>query len=159
VGERRRHGGARQNGAHSKKQGANGIFLDRAALAGPYLDPSLLPPGDVALFGSTAYFLPKARAGLVPSGMTWKAFALGKMGRKGEIRSFNHLRRLMPGPDALNGAPALVVEDIGPLLDLVSGQSLAVDAKGPELGLYYKDLPLCRLAVKGGRAVLPNADF
>ncbi|MDL2207415.1 RsmB/NOP family class I SAM-dependent RNA methyltransferase [Desulfovibrio sp. OttesenSCG-928-M16] len=153
VGERRRHG-ARQKSAREPR---SWTLLDRDALAGPWLDPQRLPPGEVAVFNNVAHFLPASRGALLPPGFAWKGFPLGKVGPDGTLRTFSHLRRLMPAVDALRGAPALVLDDVHPLLDLLDGRSLAVDVKGPEIGLYYKDLPLCRLKVKGGRAMLPKS--
>lgn len=151
VGERRRHGGRKE------RDGASAEILSRAMLDDLYADSSLLPPGDIAVFNGQAHFLPEAGAAKIPAGFVWKAFPLGKTGRDGRLRLSSRLRCLMPGPDAARerGLAVLDVEDITPLLALCKGQSLTVDAQGPEAGLYYRGLPLCRLAVKGRRAVLP----
>lgn len=149
VGERRRHG--------RKKGGGTGPafeLLARQSLQSPCFDPCLLPEGDIAVFNTNVYFLPQASKGLVPPGFTWKAFALGRLSGQGGFRAAPGLRRLMPGVGEL-GARALVLEDIEPLLSLVSGRPLTVDAPGGEMGLFYKALPLCRVSVKGRRALLP----
>ena len=151
VGERRRHG----RGPRDKNAGP--LFLARESLDGPLLDSGLIPEGDLAVYSDVIHFLPVARAGLIPERFSWKGHPVGRLGRGGEARPSMHLRCLMPdaGTAARNGAAVCDVEDVAPLLDLLSGQSMAVDAKAQELGLYFRGLPLCRLPVKGRRAVLP----
>ena len=150
VGERHRHGRNKRDG--ERRQATE--FLDRASFAGPYLDPALLPPGDVAVFNSVVHFLPEHSRRLPKRGFAWKGFPLGRLGPGQRLSP--HLRGLMPPADALRqqGLPCLDVDDPAPILALLAGQSLSVGAPGPELGLYFRGLPLCRLAVKGRRAVL-----
>ena len=151
VGERHRHGRGKRDG-HKRPPSE---FLERVSLAGPYLDPALLPPGDVAAFNSVVHFLPEQSRALPKHGFAWKGFPLGRLGPGQRLSP--HLRSLMPPADALRqqGLPCLDVDEPAPVLALLAGQSLSVDAAGPELGLYFRGLPLCRLAVKGRRAVLP----
>ena len=151
VGERHRHGRGKKEG--DRRQAVE--FLDRASLAGPYLDPALLPPGDVAVFNSVIHFLPEHSRALPKQGFVWKGFPLGRLGPGQRLSP--HLRCLMPSAEALRqqGLPCLDVDDPAPVLALLAGQSLPADAPGPELGLYFRGLPLCRLVVKGRRAVLP----
>ena len=166
VGEHRRHAKAQKSG-HSK---APFDFLSREALrgfwAGSCVDAGLLPPGDIAVFNGVAHFLPQHSRALLPSGFSWKGFPLGKIGGgsgKAEstgdhgIRVQAFLHGLMPSLDVAQkyGVPCLNLDDTAPLLSLLTGQSLAVNVQGPELGLYFRGLPLCRLTVKGKRAVLP----
>ena len=151
VGERRRHERGKKESA--REQAAES--LSRDALAGPYLDPELLPPGDIAVFNGVAHFLPEHSRALPARGFAWKGFPLGRVGR--EMRLSPWLRGLMPPVETLRQRclPCLDLDDPAPILDLLAGRSLPVDVPGPETGLYFRGLPLCRLAVKGRRAVLP----
>lgn len=152
VGERRRHGrGFRGNAAGP-------AILDPLSLEGPLLESARLPDGDLAVYSDIIHFLPAARFGLIPARFAWKGHPIGRLGRGGEARASLHLRALMPdaATAACNGAAVCNADDTAPLLDLLSGQSLAVGGNVPELGLYFRDLPLCRLPVKNGRAVLPS---
>ena len=151
VGERHRH--VRKTKNLPDRQPPQ--VLSRDSLAGAYLDPALLPPGDIAVFNSTAHFLPAASRALPERGFAWKGFPLGRFGP--DSRMSPHLRGLMPPVDSLRqkGLPCLDLEDPAPLIALLSGQSLPVAVSGPEIGLYFRGLPLCRLSAKGKRAVLP----
>lgn len=162
VGERRRHGRSRERSAASPAFDC----LPREALAGAYVDPDLLPPGDIAVFSGVAHFLPLAARAALPGGFAWKGFPLGRVDGRGGVRVAAHLRGLMPSIASLSSSlpgpvsgeerrEALNLEDIAPLRDLLDGRGLPVRGGIRELGLYYKDLPLCRLSVRGGRAVLP----
>lgn len=156
VGERRRHGQS-ACGKSSRDNNAGPVFVTPGSLDGPFLDSATLPPGDLAVYNDVIHFLPARRRGLVPERFAWKGHAIGRLGRGGEARPFAHLRALMPDAETAlrNGAAVLNIEDPAPLLDLLSGRSLAVDGAAQELGLYFRGLPLCRLPVKGRRAVLP----
>lgn len=151
VGERRRYG----KNLHGKTAGP--VVLDPSRLEGPLLESALLPAGDLAVYSDVIHFLPAARNGLVPAGFAWKGHPVGRLGRGGEVRVSPHLRALMPdaATAARNGAAVYNADDAAPLLDLLSGRGLAVGGTAHELGLYFRDLPLCRLPVKNGRAVLP----
>ena len=151
VGERRRHG----KGPRGKHAGPT--FITRESLDGPLLESAKLPQGDLAVYSDVIHFLPARRKGLIPERFAWKGHAIGRLGRGGEARAFAHLRGLMPDAEtaARNGAAVLNLDEPAPLLDLLSGQSLIVDPAVQELGLYFRGLPLCRLPVKGRRAVLP----
>lgn len=152
VGERRRHAKAA-----NRRDTAVPRPLSREALESAFVDAARLPAGELAVYGDGIHFLPQARGNLLPESFSWKGFPLGRVGRNGEVRVSPGLRGLMPDAETARsrGLPILCVDDPGPLLSLLNGQSLAVSAKGPELGLYFGELPLCRLAVKGSRAVLP----
>ncbi|MDR2604241.1 MAG: RsmB/NOP family class I SAM-dependent RNA methyltransferase [Desulfovibrio sp.] len=132
----------------------------RGLLAGPYVDPSLLPPGQILLAARELYFLPASGAKLIEAGLPpgLRGFPLGRLGAGGETRLNPRLRVLMPAPRDLarSGVPFLSPDEPEPLQALVSGQALRVDPRLKEIGLYFQDIPLCRLTVKGGRALLPG---
>ena len=153
VGKRHRHSKTGRKG----HEGAQAEVLPVSALDAAYADPGLLPPGDMAVFNGTAHFLPAAHRTLIPEKTAWKGFVLGKAGKQGELRLSPHLRGIMPEAQAASGKslPLINLEDIAPLLPLLQGKGLPLDAGNGEAGLYYRDLPLCRLAIKGRRAMLP----
>ncbi len=129
-----------------------------AALESPGCDPSLLPPGVIRSYNGTAHFLPARSLELIPEGISWKGFPLGKMGPDGRVRVYPALRFLMPEPDEARarGAAVLDIEEAGPLEALLRGESRTVAHAAPEACLYFRGLPLCRLPLKGNRAVLPG---
>ena len=143
-------------GRPGRRLGQDPLFLPRSCLAGPFTDPNLLPPGEIAVFNSVAHFLPEAGLALLPAGFAWKGFPLGRAEGENFVRVNPHLRSLMPPAHVAEarGETVFDLSDGAPLRALLSGQSLATDGKGPEIGLYYRGLPLCRLAVKGRRALL-----
>ena len=165
VGERSRYGERGRSGR--KRQGhatgAAAEYLPLAALESAYAEPALLPPGDIAVFNGIAHFLPAARRDRITEKTAWKGFVLGKMGKQGDVRLNPHLRALMPEAQAAEERawPLINLEDIALLLPLIQGQGLGLKggsargAQSSEAGLYYRGLPLCRLTIKGRRAMLP----
>jgi len=153
VGERHRHGKTGRKGHDS----AQAQYLPVSMLDTCYADPGLLPPGDIAVFNGTAHFLPAAHQDLIPEKTAWKGFVLGKTGKQGDLRLGPRLHSLMPTVQSASdkGLPLINLEDIAPLLSLLQGQGLPLDAESGEAGLYYRGLPLCRLTLKGRRAMLP----
>ncbi len=129
-------------------------FLPARAAAGPGVDADKLPPGKILATSEAAWFLPEQSLALLDAGLSFKGFPLGKMSDAG-IRVSPLLRCLMPSyQDALSqGYPALNMDETGAVSALLSGQSIGLDCQGGEAGLYYKGLPLCRLKVKGKRAM------
>ena len=153
VGERRRHGKA---GDRKKHESGMVEELPRSILEEAYADQALLPEGRIAVFNGVPHFLPKASGELLPQNFVWKGFPLGKIGKGGEFRLSPHLRGLMPdAPSARKqGLSMLDLDDPALLLPLLQGQSLPAGQTAGEIGLYFRGLPLCRLTVKGSRAML-----
>lgn len=130
------------------------------------VEASLLPSGQVSIFGDSARFLPTKALELLPAGFKWQGCALGKATQRGDIRVFPRLRRLMPqADDAQNtGALAVDVDDINEITRLLTGQSLQIEPslndvqkksvdRYKEACLYWRGLRLCRLRIKGNRAM------
>ena len=118
----------------------------------PWTDLALLPPGEIVLDRETVRFLPRAGSEMLPAAFAWTGFPLGR-GRIGPA-----LRALLPDRETARkrGLPCLDLDEARPLADLLSGKSFPVECAEREMGLYFRDLPLCRLAVKGRRAVPPS---
>ena len=131
-------------------------FLSREALAPSWTDPKCLPPGDIAVFNEVAHFLPAPSRHVLPEGFAWKGFPLGRL-VDGGVRVNPALHGLMPARDkaGAQGVACLDLDTIEPLLGMLTGQGLAMEAGLSECLLYFQGLPLCRLSVKGRRAVLP----
>ncbi|GKG94055.1 hypothetical protein CE91St38_20630 [Desulfovibrionaceae bacterium] len=136
-----------------EKRGARreaGRTLPPDCLAGPCCDPALLPPGHAALYGEHVRFIPAQAAGLLPPECIWQGALLGRL-TGGRLSPAPRLRCLLPeppGPDT-----ALVLDDLADLAALLSGQSRQTGLAGREAGLWWRDLPLGRIALKQGRAV------
>lgn len=129
---------------------APGQELPRAALAGPCCDPDRLPPGRVMLFGDQVRFLPEAAAGLLPPDFVWQGALLGRF-VGGRLIPAPRLRALLPRrPEP---GTALVLDAPEELTALLSGQSRRTGLSGREAALWWRDLPLGRIALKQGRAV------
>lgn len=126
------------------------------ARSSSWADPSLLPPGDLAVFSDVVHFLPAAHRELLPQGFAWKGFPLGRLAAGG-LRLNPALHGLMPGLEQAErmGLACLNLEETGPLFSLLQGQSMEAAVGTPDINLYYQGLPLCRLQVKGRRAILP----
>ena len=119
-------------------------------LAGPTCDPALLPPGQAVLYGDHVRFIPAQATALLPQNCIWQGALLGKL-CGGRLDAAPRLRTLMPEePDA---ASSLVLEDLNDISALLSGQSRQTGLQGREAALWWRDLPLGRVALKNGRAV------
>ena len=124
-------------------------LLPRAALDSACLDSTRLPPGELAAFGDSLIFMPAKAAGLLPEKLAWRGFGLGKF-TGGAARPSPRLRALMG--EAVN-CPAFNVEEPDVIRRLLSGNSLNFVGQGREVGLYFRDLPLGLLRLRGGRVM------
>jgi 16S rRNA (cytosine1407-C5)-methyltransferase len=106
-----------------------------------------LPPGRVEMEGERLVFRP-APARQALHGVSWQGTVLGR-GRKG-IKLSPRMRRLVPPAQS---GPALVLDDIHELHRLLQGQSLPAPGPGPLAGLFWKDLPLGWVTIKGNRCL------
>ena len=118
-------------------------------LAAPCADPALLPAGTVAMFGDTARFVPALALRMLPKGFLWQASSLGRVAG-GRVHLPPRLRALMPCPPPTG---ALVLDSVEAIRALLHGQSLQTGLPGRETGLYWQELPLGRVALKGGRVL------
>ncbi len=127
--------------------------LDIQALEAPCTDLSLLPKGQIALFGDMARFIPHVATRIIPSQLQWQAAPLGKVLGK-SIRLGSRCKALMP---SVPPAEALVLDSLTSIRALLQGQSLQTGIEGRETGLYLalegKALPLGRVTLKKGRAL------
>lgn len=132
------------------------VYLPRHAFHSDWLDESLLPPGKLALFNGSIFFLPEQSGYILPDSFSWRGFLLGRQDKSGRLRSDPGLRSLMPSVEEARkqGLACLDVDEPAPILALLSGQSLGVAGGSHEMGLYFRGLPLYRLKVKGKRAML-----
>ena len=136
-----------------EKRGARreaGRPLPPECLAGPCCDPALLPPGRAALYGGHVRFIPAQAAGLLPPECIWQGALLGRLAG-GRLSPAPRLRCLLPEPPEPD--TALVLDELADLTALLSGQSRQTGLAGREAGLWWRDLPLGRIALKQGRAV------
>ena len=129
---------------------ASAHVLPGEALAGPCCDPSLLPPGRTVLFGDQVRFIPEDAPRLLPEDIIWQGGLLGKFSG-GRLISAPRLRVLLPRQP--QEGTALVLDDVQDVTALLCGQSRQTGLSGREAALWWRDLPLGRIALKQGRAV------
>ncbi len=110
---------------------------------------ALLPPGEIALFGENAVFMPAAGLARLPADL-FRGCTLGAY-HNGRLRLSPRLRCLLP---PVPGGNALEVEDLALIHDLVAGRGLKTALQGKEAVLYRRGLPLAGLRIKNGRALL-----
>ncbi len=122
-------------------------IVPRPSLACASFDPARLPDGDAAAFAGTVRFLPRASQALIPEGFVWQAAPLGRIGAGGFVPDAR-LRCLMPAE-----GPRIVLEETADLRRLLAGTSMASPIAGDEASLWWRDLPLGRVALRRGRVV------
>lgn len=132
---------------------ATGRPFARERLRGPCFDPDLLPPGDVMLFGDQLRLVPP-QADVIPPACRWQGGLLGRIGKRGFVPA-PRLRLYLPGAagDAPAGDAALVLEDVDDITALLNGQSRRTGLAGTEAALWWRNLPLGRVALKQGRVL------
>lgn len=106
-----------------------------------------LPPGRVEMENERLIFKPR-KAGHALAHISWQGTVIG-YGRKG-LRLSPRARLLVPQP---NPGQSLVLDSVDELHKLLQGQSLPAPGPGPLAGLYWKDLPLGWVTVKGKRCM------
>ena len=106
-----------------------------------------LPPGRVEMDNESLIFRPGPAGEYAPN-VKWQGMVLGR-GRKG-LRLSPRARRLVPGK---GHSQALVLSSIGEVHKLLQGQSLPAPGPGPLAPLYWRDLPLGWVTVKGRRCM------
>ncbi len=115
------------------------------------LDPDLLPPGKLGVFGDNLHFLPERALERLPASLRWQGAAIGKAAASACIPS-PRLRFLDPEPES-PGVIRLDVDDVHALAALTQGRSLSASKKAREAALFWCGLPLGRLRLKNGRAL------
>ncbi len=116
-----------------------------------------LPPGEVYAFAGKAFFLHERALDIVPGSLRWQGSLLGKVAGKGDNITFRPdgmARTLLPRLGTKNCPDVLDVDEVTPIEQLLSGQSISFKAgKGP-VGLFFRGLPLAWLSRKGKRLIL-----
>lgn len=110
---------------------------------------SHLPPGHIRVFKQQLYFLPAHACNLLPSCFNWQGFHLGRL-QKDRISPDPRARILLP---AAPQETSIVLDATEEIRKLLSGQSLQLKQTARIEGLYWKELPLGWLTVKGKRAL------
>ncbi len=127
-------------------------FVPGACPGARNLSFDALGPGRACRFGDRVYFIPRATEKYAGRGLRFKGFALG-MVKGGEFRPNPRARLLLGPPGATADTAGLVLEDPAVLADLLAGRSVSAGALPKSPGLYYKDLPLGFVTIKGRRAL------
>lgn len=128
--------------------GASLTRKERQAVAesGAVLDG--LPPGEVLRFKDNLFFIHETARELLPAALRWQGYLLGRFTGP-RFRPHPRVRVLLPMEDA----PFLDVDDAADIQRLFTGQALPAPAKAGYAVLRFRGRPLCRLTVKGARAL------
>lgn len=149
---RKRGGDVFESGGDMPELPGRALRLDRAA--GPaQMDLGALPPGTAYDFNGKVFWLHERALEIMPEGLKWQGFPLGRIAGKGAKATFRPdpgTRILLPGKP---GPDCLDVSDTEILTGFLSGRSLGFGSgKGP-VGLYWRGLPLGWLSRKGSRVL------
>lgn len=135
---------------------ARGTLLgaaEAAACAEAGADFSGLPPGELRRFGDALFLVHRRASALLPPGLPWQGLPLGRFhgdrGDRGDrFRPNPRLRALLPADPGC----AVHADSVDAVARLLAGQALPAP-RAPFAVLYFQGRPLCRLAVKGSRAL------
>ena len=108
-----------------------------------------LPAGRLDMVREQVVFVPEGLGALLGPTLEGSGFPLGRL-KKGRFFLSQRARLLLPRP---GDQKELNLEDITQLHRLVQGQSLQVASRARLLPLYWRDLPLGWLSVKGTRGL------
>ncbi|WP_319581609.1 RsmB/NOP family class I SAM-dependent RNA methyltransferase [uncultured Pseudodesulfovibrio sp.] len=139
--------------AQKKELPGNRLNLAKM-VGGDQIDLTRLPPGEVYDFGGKAFFLHQRALDLVPDGLRWQGFPLGKVAGKGDRAKFTPAplaRVLLPEDLSRASCDVLDAEDTEILERLFTGQSVGYKQGKGSVGLYFRGLPVGWMARKGGR--------
>jgi 16S rRNA (cytosine1407-C5)-methyltransferase len=131
----------------ARNRDALSTLLDRDALLEEGMCLDALPPGELRVFKDKVRLLHQHSEDLFAPSFRWAGFVLGRMAG-GRFRPNPRVRMLLPPKP---GPHALVIEATGILETLLSGGSVETEHQGPLAGLYFKDLPLGFVQIKGKR--------
>lgn len=113
------------------------------------LDTDWLPEHDFLDVGGRIYLITRQARTFLPDGLKWQGFHVGKSA-KGSLIADPSMRMFVPPvPDA----DSLILDDPTSLHGLLSGQSLSWNGKTKRRALYFRNLPLGFLTVKGKRCL------
>jgi 16S rRNA (cytosine1407-C5)-methyltransferase len=133
----------------SPRSKVQGQVLSPELLEGDCCDPARLPHGRAVSYGGQVRFIPSKSAAFLPPDFVWQGMPLGRM-TAGRFRLAPRLRFLLPRP--AGRGKSLVLDDVRDVAALLHGQSRRTGFSGHEAGLWWRDLPLCLVRLKLGRA-------
>jgi len=149
---RLRRPGAAPEASASAQQGPPGkgsplTAAEAAACAEAGADLGGLPPGEPRRFGDALFLVHGQAPALLPPGLPWQGLPLGRF-QAGRFRPNPRLRALLPADPAC----AVHADSADDITRLLAGQALPAP-QAPFAVLHFQGRPLCRLAVKGTRAL------
>ncbi|WP_449241943.1 methyltransferase domain-containing protein [Desulfovibrio sp.] len=134
-----------------------GRLLDPARLGGDApVDWAALPPGQLRDFNGKAFFLHETALGLMPPGLRWQGFVLGKVAA-GVFRPDPLCRPLLPPLEGLAAGRALDAREPAVLEALLSGQAVPCGEGKGAAALYFRGLGLGYVSRKGRRFLWTGA--
>lgn len=140
-----------------QKRALPGQKLDLAALNGAQgMALEQLPPGDIYNFGGKVFFVHEEALERVPDNLRWQGALLGKVAGRGERETFrpDGMAKVLIRSDGKGEHDEMDVDDIAPIEQLLTGQSLGYGPGKTGVALKYRGLPLCWLQRKGKRLMM-----
>lgn len=124
--------------------GGQGLALDQ------------LPPGEVYDFGGKVFFVHEQALERVPGSLRWQGALLGKIAGRDDRATFrpDGMARVLIRNGGKGGHDELDVDDITPIEQLLTGQSLGYGPGKTGVALKYQGVPLCWLQRKGKRLMM-----
>jgi len=145
-----------------RKAGSAEVVADHAAQALPGqiipaaefaaqtgLETSWLPPHRFLAVGGRIYLLLDQALTWLPPELRWQGFGVGKVAKNAILPDPTLRLFVPPRPDA----HALVLDSVAELKALLAGQSRPDPGNAKRRALYFRDLPLGFLTVKGSRCL------
>jgi 16S rRNA (cytosine1407-C5)-methyltransferase len=120
---------------------------ETAACAEAGAEFTRLPPGELRRFGDALFLVHRRARGLLSPGLPWQGLPLGRF-QAGRFRPNPRLRAILPADPAC----AVHADSAQDIARLLTGQALPAP-RAPFAVLHFQGRPVCRLAVKGSRAL------
>lgn len=114
------------------------------------LNRDVLARGELRVFSDQVIFLPRQARDRFPETLRWQGTRIGSL-KKDRFHVDPRMHCLVPG--AGQGAHGLHLHEVEDLTRLLSGQSLPAPGKGRTIPLYWRELPLGWVKIKGKRVV------
>ena len=110
-------------------------------------DLSHLPAGSVGVFSNKARFMPGLASSYLPRDFRWQGALIGSFAKNGNFQPQPRLKNLLPEEAALR------LDEPAAIRSLLNGTLHAVDSNAEAAGLFWENLPLCRIRLRNGRAI------
>ena len=114
------------------------------------LNRDILKHGELRVFSDQVIFLPGQARTCFPENLRWQGTRIGTL-KKDRFHVDPRMHCLIPRIE--DNETGLYLDDVEDLTRLLSGQSLAAPGKGRNIPMYWRELPLGWVKIKGKRVV------